>query len=68
MIETYAMAIERIFYLKEYQDLTNEQRNVKIQNVLADLKKESMRIGHKKGVSICKNALIGLENANSSIY
>ena len=62
------MAIERIFYLKEYQDLTNEQRNTKIQNVLADLKKESMRIGHKKGVAICKNALDGLENANSSTY
>lgn len=68
MVEEYAMKIEHIFYLKENQDLTTEQRNVLIQNVLADMKKEAMRMGHKKGVSICKNALNGLENANNSTY
>ena len=68
MVEEYAMKIEHIFYLKKNQDLTSEQRNVLIQNVLADMKKEAMRIGHRKAVYICKNALDGLENANSSTY
>ena len=68
MVEEYAMKIEHIFYLKENQDLTTEQRNTLIQNVLAEMKKEAMRIGHRKGISICKNALDGLENANSSTY
>ena len=68
MVEEYAMKIEHIFYLKENQNLTTDQRNTLIQNVLTELKKEAMRIGHRKGVSICKNALDGLENANSSTY
>lgn len=62
------MKIEQIFYLKENQDLTTEQRNTLIQNVLAEMKKEAMRIGHRKGVAVCKNALDGLENASSSTY
>jgi len=68
MIEEYAAKIENIFYLKENQSLSKDQRNIEIQNVLCELKKEAMRIGHKKGVSLCKNALEGLENANSSNY
>lgn len=68
MVEEYAMKIEHIFYLKENQDLTTGQRNTLIQNVLSDMKKEAMRIGHRKGVFICKNALDGLENSNSITY
>jgi hypothetical protein len=68
MIEEYAFKIENIFYLKENQSLTKEQINMKIQNILADLSKEAMRIGHKKGVSLCKKALEGLENANNNTY
>ena len=68
MIEEYAAKIENIFYLKENQSLSKDQRNIEIQKVLCELKKEAMRIGHRKGVSLCKNALEGLENANSSNY
>lgn len=65
MVEEYTMKIEQIFYLKENQDLTVEQRTTLIQNVLTEFKKEAMRIGHRKGVSICKKALDGLENNNT---
>jgi hypothetical protein len=68
MVKEYAMKIEHIFYLKENKDLTTEKRNILIQNILAEMKKEAMRIGHYKGVALCKNALNGLENANSSNY
>lgn len=60
MSEEYAMKIELIFYLKENENLTNEERNIKIINVLKELEKEAIGIGRNRGVSMCKNALENL--------
>ena len=40
----------------------------KMHKLLIDVYNKGQRNGHKKAVEICKNALKGLENANSSEY
>tara|TARA_R110000803_G_scaffold203632_2_gene269297 strand:- start:152 stop:409 length:258 start_codon:yes stop_codon:yes gene_type:complete len=40
----------------------------KMHNLLVEVYKKGQRNGHSKAVEICKNALKGLENANSSKY
>jgi hypothetical protein len=68
MLEEYALRIEELFYLKENERLSNRERNGLMLNILNDLKKQSMRRGHIKAVKICKNALDGIESANTSTY
>ena len=40
----------------------------KMHQLLVEVYNKGQRNGHKKAVEICKNALKGLENANSSKY
>ncbi len=44
------------------------KRYVGMYNILVEIKNNGKREGHRKAVEICKNALEGLENSNSSSY
>ena len=44
------------------------KRYVEMYNILVEIKNKGKREGHMKAVEICKNALEGLENSNSSSY
>lgn len=43
-------------------------RFLAIHQMIVDVYNKGRRYGHIKAVEICKNALDGLENANSSTY
>jgi hypothetical protein len=60
--------IFRIFALKENQDLSNEAKKDLVARIVIDVYNKGRRSGHNKAVEICKNALKGLENANSAMY
>lgn len=44
------------------------KRYVEMYNILVKIKNNGKREGHRKAVELCKNALEGLENSNSSSY
>lgn len=51
-----------------YENEVGNKRYVGMYNILVDIHKNGKRKGHIKAVEICKNALKGLENSNSSSY
>lgn len=60
--------IFRIFDLKENQVLSKEAKKNLVERIVIDVYNKGRRTGHNKAVEICKNALKGLENANSGTY
>ena len=56
--------------IDEIEDIVKNQSawRTKMHNLLVDVYNKGKRTGHRKAVDICKNALKGLENANSSSY
>tara|TARA_R110000824_G_scaffold1752_1_gene8718 strand:+ start:1588 stop:1782 length:195 start_codon:yes stop_codon:yes gene_type:complete len=44
------------------------KRYVEMYNILVEIKNNGKREGHRKAVEMCKDALEGLENSNSSSY
>ena len=44
------------------------KRYVEMYNILVEIKNNGKREGHRKAVGMCKDALEGLENSNSSSY
>ena len=60
--------IFRIFALKENQNLSNDEKKNLVEKIIVDVYNEGRRSGHNMAVKICKNALNGLENANSAMY
>lgn len=66
-----------VMEFKEFDELVDKAEDIvknqsawrtKMHNLLSDVYKKGKRKGHKKAVEICKNALNGIENANSSNY
>lgn len=59
MEDTYVHQIESVFYLKENQDLSQEQINKKLKDIVIDIMNES----HKIGFNRCKKSV--LDNVNN---
>ena len=54
--------------IKICENEEGNKRYIEMYSILIEIKNKGKREGHRKGVEICKNALIGLENSNSSSY
>lgn len=63
-----AYKIFEIFALKENEHLTIDQQLDLVEEIVVDVYNKGRRAGHNKAVSICQDALKGLENSNSNLY
>ena len=54
--------------IRIYDNEVGNKRYVQMYNILVEIQNNGKRKGHIKAVEICKNALEGLENSDSSGY